>query len=145
MARMWEMRPPRGSEKRSEFPRRYVSFALGPRATPSPAKYGEGLTRFSDGFSLLLTSEASVDQLMEETWQEVVVAGGLVTLRLPKPCSRCTIPRVHPFTGEIGPDPLSVLKRYRSGRALQETTSAHQAYYAGHLGDIFFGQNANSY
>merc|ERR1740120_595616 len=45
---------------------RLARFA-GHRPTPLPEKYGDGSTRFSDGFSMLLTSEASLDDLAART------------------------------------------------------------------------------
>eukprot|EP00929_Paragymnodinium_shiwhaense_P086266 TRINITY_DN46797_c0_g1_i1.p1 TRINITY_DN46797_c0_g1~~TRINITY_DN46797_c0_g1_i1.p1 ORF type:complete len:343 (+),score=42.60 TRINITY_DN46797_c0_g1_i1:91-1119(+) len=149
---------------------RLVHFA-GQRASPDPEKYGTGATRFSDGFSLLVTSEASLSQMSarsglahptermrpnivvdgcdahaEDTWHSLDWArgGARAHFTLPKPCARCTIPRVDPTTGQIGPDPMRTLKQYRSGKKLAEESLPHKEHYESHRGEIFFGQNANA-
>jgi uncharacterized protein len=104
-------------------------------------------TAFSDGFPLLLISQASLDDLnsrldtpvsmarfrpnlvvaggeafAEDHWKEIRI--GDIRFRIVKPCSRCTIPRINPASGEHGPEPLRTLAGYRK------------------RGDkIFFGQN----
>lgn len=142
----------------------------GSRPTPEPSKYGEGYTTFSDGFPVLLTSEASLSELErrsglegmaermrpnvvvagcsaheEDRWTEIQWARGeaRASLRLPKPCARCNVPRVDPATGVVGPDPLRFLKRYHSGRQLLEGDTPHKDHYANNRGEIFFGQNVN--
>jgi len=142
----------------------------GRRPTPLPEKYGDGRTRFSDGFSMLLTSEASLDDLAartglgrfcermrpnvvvdgcaafeEDTWRSLWWrrGGAEARLLLPKPCARCTIPRVDPATGVPGPDPVAKMKAYRSGRALEAQALPHGDHYQSHRGEIFFGQNVN--
>ncbi len=104
-------------------------------------------TAFSDGFPLLLISQASLDDLNERLEQPIemarfrpnlVVNGcdafaedgwkrlriGSVTFRVVKPCSRCVIPCIDPLTGERGKEPLHALSRYR----LRDN-------------QVFFGQN----
>ncbi len=93
-------------------------------------------TAFSDGFPLLLISQASLDDLnsrldipivmarfrpnlvvqgcaafAEDDWQEMRI--GDLRFRIVKPCSRCTIPGIDPATGERGPEPLRTLAGYR--------------------------------
>ena len=52
---------------------------------------------------------------------------GPVTLRLVKPCTRCTIPSVDQLTGEPSTDPRPVLRKFRFSKALP---------------GIMFGENA---
>ncbi len=91
---------------------------------------------FSDGFSLLLISQASLDDLnrrlaapvsmlnfrpnlvvtgcepyAEDNWRRIRI--GEVSLRVVKSCSRCKITTVDPTTGEAGSEPLKTLTRYR--------------------------------
>ncbi len=101
------------------------------------ARPGE-LTAFSDGFPLLLITQASLDDLnsrlaepveMRRFRPNLVIAGsepyaedqwrrlriGDLTLRLVKPCSRCVIPTIDPATGQRHPEvePLRTLGEYR--------------------------------
>ncbi|MCF6235517.1 MAG: MOSC domain-containing protein [Gammaproteobacteria bacterium] len=93
-------------------------------------------TAFSDGFPLLLISQASLDDLnerlevpiemarfrpnlvvdgcdafAEDGWKRLRV--GPVTFRVVKPCSRCVIPCIDLLTGKRGQEPLRTLSRYR--------------------------------
>ncbi len=104
---------------------------------------------FADGFPLLLTTQAGLDELnrrlprplpmarfrpnlvvagadvphAEDGWRRVRV--GEATLRLVKPCARCTVTTVDPATGlSEGPEPLRTLAEYRRRE-----------------GKVFFGQN----
>lgn len=103
---------------------------------PAYAKEGDR-TGFSDGFPLLLISEASLEQLnsrlarpvsmirfrpnlvvsgcdphAEDKWQKIRIGG--ISFRVVKPCSRCPIPTVNPQTGrKEGPEPLKTLMSYR--------------------------------
>ncbi|HEB78165.1 MAG TPA: MOSC domain-containing protein [Methylothermaceae bacterium] len=100
------------------------------------ARKGER-TAFSDGFPLLLISQASLDDLngrlpnpvpmhrfrpnlvvagtepyAEDHWQRIQI--GAVTMRVVKPCSRCIITTVDPETGRrTGQEPLATLAKYR--------------------------------
>lgn len=143
----------------------------GSRATPDPEKFGSGLTLFSDGFGMLLTSEASlaaVENLSgiglmaermrpnvvvsgcaayaEDNWSSVLwhKHGSSAEMLLPKPCARCTIPRVNPRTGIPGSDPLRYMKASRSGRELGKQAGRHKKHYENNKGEIFFGQNVNT-
>ena len=89
----------------------------------------------SDGFPLLLVSQASLDLLnqklevpitIERFRPNLVIAGssahaedewrrlriGEVELAVVKPCVRCAIPLVDPVTAEAGVEPLQTLARY---------------------------------
>jgi uncharacterized protein YcbX len=91
---------------------------------------------FADGFPLLLTSQASLDDLNgrlatpvetrrfrpnlvvagcepyeEDRWRRIRIGG--LSLRVVKPCSRCPIPTIDPDTGERGAEPLRTLMGYR--------------------------------
>lgn len=104
-------------------------------------------TAFSDGFPLLLISQDSLDDLnrrmdepvgmmrfrpnivvsgcgafAEDRWKRIRI--GDITMRVVKPCSRCSIPNVNPITGKREKEPMSTLNQYRR----QD-------------GKIFFGQN----
>jgi uncharacterized protein YcbX len=93
-------------------------------------------TSFSDGFPLLLISEASLNDLnsrleqplsmrrfrpnlvvsgcapyAEDQWSRIRI--GAMELRLVKPCSRCKITTIDPDTGTAGSEPLKTLAGYR--------------------------------
>ncbi|MGD0958202.1 MAG: MOSC N-terminal beta barrel domain-containing protein [Methylomonas sp.] len=93
-------------------------------------------TAFSDGFPLLLVSEASLRALnaamslnmdmirfrpnlvvadcasyAEDAWRRIRING--IGFRLPKPCSRCSIPTIDPETAVSGKEPLTTLARLR--------------------------------
>jgi uncharacterized protein YcbX len=117
---------------------------VNPERSPLPA-----VTSFTDGYPLLVVSEASLRELnrrlasplpMERFRPNLVVAGtephaedgwrrlriGGLELAIVKPCDRCVVTTVDPATGERrGPEPLATLARYRR---------------AG--GQVLFGQNA---
>merc|ERR1712232_133528 len=82
----------------------------------------------------------------EDTWSALLWerGGSAAELHLPKPCARCTIPRVDPTTGVRGKDPLPTMKPYRSGRALLKDAVRHKDHYEQNKGEIFFGQNVNA-
>lgn len=105
-------------------------------------------TAFSDGFPFLILSEnslASLNQAMqlelpmsrfrpnlvisgcpayaEDSWREIHIGG--IDFRLPKPCSRCSVPAVDPDTAHVGKEPLSTLSRLRKWQ-----------------NNVYFGQNA---
>ena len=104
---------------------------------PRYAQAGD-VTAFSDGFPLLLITQASLDDLnsrleqpvpmrrfrpnlvidgsepyAEDQWKRLRI--GDLTFRVVKPCSRCVIPTIDPATGERHPDaePLRTLASYR--------------------------------
>lgn len=103
---------------------------------------------FSDGFPFLLISEGSLVALNEEmqldlpmtrfrpnlviagcegyaedNWREITI--GDIGFRLPKPCSRCSVPTIDPETAETGKEPLTALNRTRKWQ-----------------NKVYFGQNA---
>jgi uncharacterized protein YcbX len=107
-------------------------------ARPVDLRYAQpqDRTAFSDGFPLLLISQASLDDLNsrlleplpmlrfrpnlvvegcapyeEDEWQRLRI--GEMTLRVVKPCSRCKITTVDPYTAETGSEPLRTLTSYR--------------------------------
>lgn len=102
-----------------------------PRYARTPA-----LTGFSDGYPLLLISEASLndlnarldtplsmnrfrpnlvvagcDRYAEDGWQQVRI--NTVTFDTAKPCERCTVTTIDQATGERGVEPLRTLATYR--------------------------------
>ncbi len=104
-------------------------------------------TAFSDGFPILLTSQASLDDLnsrmdenvpmarfrpnvvvsgceafAEDDWQQLTV--GKITLRIVKSCSRCIIPNIDVDSAERCKDPVKTLATFRKCN-----------------NEIFFGQN----
>ncbi len=104
-------------------------------------------TAFSDGFPLLLISEASLQDLnerlpypvlmkrfrtnlvvrggtpyQEDRWKRIRI--GSIEMRVVKPCSRCTITTINLETGVLEKEPLATLATYRK----QD-------------GKVYFGQN----
>jgi uncharacterized protein YcbX len=109
----------------------------------------EAENAFSDGFPVLVASQASLDDLngrlvaqglapvgMERFRPNLVLSGlqpfdedhideleirtpeGPVTLRLVKPCGRCSIPNVDPLTAEATHQPGATLAGYRADARL---------------------------
>ena len=114
-------------------------------AGPNPAPMG-----FADGFPVLVCNQASLVDLnrrmpaaipMERFRPNIVLCGlpawaedhidtlsvGALTLRLVKPCTRCTIPSVDQRSGEPSTDPAPVLRKFRFDKTLP---------------GIMFGENA---
>lgn len=104
-------------------------------------------TAFSDGFPLLLVSQASLDDLnsrlntpvtMERFRPNIIVSGcqayeedswkgiriGKMVFRIVKPCSRCIIPNINIETAQREQEPIKTLSTYRKRE-----------------NKIFFGQN----
>ena len=104
-------------------------------------------TAFSDGFPLLLISQASLDNLnqrldnevtiqrfrpnlvvsgceahAEDSWKQLRIGG--MNFRVVKPCSRCVIPSINIDTAQREEQPLKALTEYRRRD-----------------GKIYFGQN----
>ena len=105
-------------------------------------------TSFSDGFPFLITSEASLALLnqqmglnltmqrfrpnlvitdcasyAEDTWRKISI--GNINFRLPKPCSRCSVPQIDPETAISDKEPLRTLSRTRKWQ-----------------NQVYFGQNS---
>jgi uncharacterized protein YcbX len=103
---------------------------------------------FSDGFPFLIISENSLVSLnqemqlnlpmirfrpnlvisgcapyAEDSWREISI--GAIDFRLPKPCSRCSVPTIDPETAQSGKEPLTTLNRIRKWS-----------------NKVYFGQNA---
>ncbi len=108
---------------------------------------------FADGFPVLVCNQASLDDLngrlpervpMERFRPNVVLEGLApwaedridslttdgVTLRLVKPCARCTIPAIDQQTGLASTDPAPVLRQFRFDRALHGFTFGENAVIA---------------
>jgi uncharacterized protein YcbX len=121
-------------------------------AGPEPAPMG-----FADGFPVLVCNEASLADLnarmpqavpMDRFRPNVVLRGlepwaedhidaltiGALTLRLVKPCVRCTIPGVDQLTGRRSTDPAPVLKKFRFNRELLGITFGENAVIAAGAG-----------
>lgn len=106
------------------------------------------LVSFADGFPFLIVNRASLDDLSrrvgqpvderrfrpnlilsgasawaEDEWQRVRV--GEITMRVPKPCARCSIPSIDPDRAEATKEPLKTLATFRKKK-----------------NEIFFGVNA---
>jgi uncharacterized protein YcbX len=106
------------------------------RLVDSPCAEGGDQVGFADGFSFLLISEASLDDLngkleepvsmnrfrpnlvvrgcepyAEDGWSRVRI--GALPFRVAEPCSRCAITMVDQETGARGKEPLRTLATYR--------------------------------
>lgn len=113
---------------------------------PTYAQTGD-TTAFSDGFPILLISQASLDDLnnrlenpvpmarfrpnivvsgcapfAEDNWKKIRI--GDLSFRLVKPCSRCIMPTINIDNAEKSPEPIRTLSTYRK-----------------HNNKVFFGQN----
>jgi MOSC domain-containing protein len=136
-----------------ETPLRLVRFdADAPRVcSPEWTPGTRAVTEFADGFPILVISRASLADLnarlpqalpMERFRPNVVIDGvaaydedrihelraGAVTLRIVKPCTRCSITTTDQQRGAVdGVEPLRTLKEYR---------------YDPQLRGVLFGQNA---
>mmetsp|Transcript_24879 Transcript_24879/g.82946 ORF Transcript_24879/g.82946 Transcript_24879/m.82946 type:complete len:235 (+) Transcript_24879:553-1257(+) len=69
----------------------------------------------------------------------------LARFRLVKPCSRCTVPTVNPWTAEreASGEPLKLLRRFRAAELLRHSARLHKAFYSRPelAGEAYFGQN----
>jgi len=111
------------------------------RANPAFAGTVPAPMGFADGYPVLVCNQASLDDLNErmpeaipmERFRPNVVLDGLpawaedridsihvgdLTLRLVKPCTRCTIPSIDQQTGLPSTDPAPVLKKFRFNKEL---------------------------
>jgi uncharacterized protein YcbX len=136
-----------------QTPLRLVRFDASQPRTCDP-EFTQGMraiTQFADGYPVLIISRASLTELnsrlpkalpMERFRPNLVIDGvgaydedrmhelsvGEVTLRLVKPCTRCSITTTDQQRGALdGVEPLATLKKYRHDRE---------------LGGVCFGQNA---
>jgi uncharacterized protein YcbX len=112
------------------------------RANPDFAGTAPAPMGFADGFPVLVCNHASLEDLntrlpeaipMERFRPNVVLEGlsawaedridtltlGEVTLRLVKPCTRCTIPSIDQRTGRPSIDPAPALRQFRFDKLLR--------------------------
>jgi hypothetical protein len=129
----------------------HVGTALGRYADPSRTQGHKVPLGFSDGYPVLVANQSSLDALVQQaglafdmrSFRPNIVLSGLppwaedeidtlqvngVTLKLCKPCVRCTIPSIDQTTGEPGPDPGPILKELRWDRRLRGVTFGQNAY-----------------
>ncbi|MGS0740996.1 MOSC domain-containing protein [Glaciimonas sp. GG7] len=124
-------------------PCRLVRFDPASLRLASKKWTGERLTPilFADGYPMLLTSQASLDDLNQKLmaqgrdalpmnrFRPNIVIDGIaafeedfadtfstdkVRLQPVKPCPRCPIPSIDQATGKHGPDPMDILQTYRA-------------------------------
>lgn len=122
---------------------------------PRYARHATDQTGFADGYPILLTNSASLDDLnarlqakgealveMERFRPNVVVSGasafaedqwhtlyvGELVLEIVKPCARCVITTTDPQTAERGKEPLRTLSEFRnwSGKVIFGQNVCHQ-------------------
>jgi len=112
------------------------------RANPAFAGTTAAPMSFADGFPVLVCNRASLEDLnthlpesipMDRFRPNVVLEGlpawaedhidtltfGEVTLRLVKPCTRCTIPSIDQRTGQPSIDPTAALRQFRFDMVLR--------------------------
>jgi uncharacterized protein len=120
------------------------------RANPKFAGAEPAPMGFADGYPILVCNQASLDQLndrmpkpipMDRFRPNIVLDGlpawsedhidalfiGRVTLRLVKPCTRCSIPSIDQRTGQPSTDPLPVLRPFRFDKELLGITFGENA------------------
>ncbi len=141
-------------------PVRLVRFDQARRRQSNP-EWTHGMevsTLFSDGYPLLVLSQASIDDLAQRSGQNLeverfrpnVLIDGVepyaedsaqwlrvasTSIRLTKPCTRCVIPTLDPATGiGSGDEPLATLKGYRMNLALNGAVFGRNAYALGAAG-----------
>jgi uncharacterized protein YcbX len=144
-----------------DTPLRLVSFdASMPRVCTEEWTPGtRAVTEFSDGYPILVISRASLDDLnsrlpqalpMERFRPNVVIDGveaydedrmhelrsGPVTLRIVKPCVRCSITTTDQRRGAVdGVEPIRTLKEYRHDAALRGVTFGQNAIIVAGVGE----------
>lgn len=153
---------------------RLVRFHPDAKRVANPQWTGgvEAPTLFSDGYPLLVISEASLADLNEKLiaqgrealpmnrFRPNIVVGGTgafdedfaesitidaVILKPVKPCPRCPIPSVDQTTGQVGPDPLDILQSYRANPKVDGaiTFGMNAILLAGEGKTIRVGQDVN--
>lgn len=120
-------------------------------------------TAFSDGFPFLIVSEnslhalndempsaltmnrfrpnlviANCDSYAEDSWRKIEINN--ITFRLPKPCSRCSVPTIDPETANVGKEPLATLNR---SRKLDNKVYFGQNAIHGSCGTLSVGDRVN--
>jgi uncharacterized protein len=130
-----------------------VTVGMGRHANPKFAGSVPAPIGFPDGYPFLVCNTASLEDLNTHlpapipmtrfrpnlvleglpAWAEdhidTLIFEGL-TLRLVKPCTRCSIPSLDPETGAPSTDPTPALKRFRFSRALRGVTFGENAVIA---------------
>jgi uncharacterized protein len=127
------------------------------RANPVFAGTVAAPVGFADGYPVLVVNEASLQSLNEhmpeaipmERFRPNIILRGLpawaedridalhfegLTLRLVKPCVRCTIPSIDQRTGLASTDPGPVLKQFRFDKELLGVTFGENAVIASGTG-----------
>jgi uncharacterized protein YcbX len=137
------------------------------RANPTFAGTVPAPMGFADGFPVLVCNAASLADLntrlpaaipMERFRPNVVLEGlpawaedridtltlGEVTLRLVKPCTRCTIPSIDQRTGQPSIDPTPALREFRFDKELRGVKFGENAVIvAGIAGEIERGETCH--
>jgi uncharacterized protein YcbX len=132
----------------------------------------EAPTLFSDGYPMLIISEASLADLNEKLvsqgrealpmnrFRPNIVVGGTgafdedfsgtitiddVVVKPVKPCPRCSVPSIDQATGRVGPDPLDILQSYRANPKLDGAIAfgMNSVLLAGEGKTIRIGQDVN--
>jgi uncharacterized protein YcbX len=145
-----------------ETPLRLVRFdASMPRECSEEWTPGtRAITEFSDGYPILVISRASLAELnsrlpkalpMERFRPNLVIDGvgaydedrmlelraGPVTLRIVKPCTRCSITTTDQQQGAVdGEEPLRTLKEYRFDKALRGVTFGQNVIVVRGVGEM---------
>lgn len=127
------------------------------RANPEFAGTVPAPMGFADGYPVLVCNEASLEDLnermpeavpMERFRPNIILRGlpawaedridalhiGALTLRLVKPCVRCTIPSIDQRTGLPSTDPGPVLRQFRFDKGLLGITFGENAVIASGTG-----------
>lgn len=144
-----------------ETPLRFVRFDPSMPRVCSPEWTGESraITEFSDGYPILVISRASLAELnsrlpkplpMERFRPNLVIDGvgaydedrmhelraGPVTLRIVKPCTRCSITTTDQQQGAVdGVEPLKTLKEYRFDKQLRGVTFGQNVIVVSGVGE----------
>jgi uncharacterized protein YcbX len=143
-------------------PVRLVRFDPARRRSTDPewSRGLDGESRFSDGYPLLVLSQASLDGLnarlpqalpvdrfrpnllidgcaahAEDGWRGL--RAGAAQIALVKPCTRCVITTTHQQTGEVdGEEPLRTLRSYRWDARLRGITFGQNGIVAAGRGEV---------
>jgi len=135
-----------------------VAPGMGRVANPKFAGTTPAPIGFPDGYPILVCNQASLEDLntrlpepipMERFRPNIVLTGldpwaedkidtleiGSITLRLVKPCTRCTIPSIDQQSGEPSTDPAPALKQFRFSNALRGVMFGENAVVAAGAGE----------
>ncbi len=130
----------------------------------------EAHNRFSDGYPILMVSQASLTDLNDrllEAGREALpmnrfrpnivlgdtgpfdedrllsLSGADFSLKPVKPCPRCPIPSIDQATGHRGPDPLDILAQYRDDPHLGVVFGQNTIVASGYGASLALGQSLN--